>query len=65
MKKLVRLTIVYVYVILFMLIHFWNAEKHLCKLEDFISKMGFIPDVRLPIEGGVEVHVWEKIKETP
>ena len=38
--------------------------EHLYKLEDFIYKMGFVPDVRLPIEGGYEVHVWEKVEET-
>lgn len=64
MKRLVRLIIVYAYVSLYMLVHL-HADEHLYKLEDFIYKMGFVPDVRLPIEGGhYEVHVWEYVDKT-
>ena len=45
-----------------MLVH-WYPDERLCKLKTFIHRMGFVPDVRLPIEGGYEVHVWEKVPE--
>lgn len=63
LKRLVKLMIVRIYVSIYMLVH-WHADEHLYKLEDFIYKMGFVPDVRLPIEGGYEVHVWENVGET-
>ena len=62
LKRLIKLMIVRIYINAYMLVH-WYPDERLCKLKTFIHRMGFVPDVRLPIEGGYEVHVWEKVPE--